>query len=195
MPKKNKPANLGNVYSRHPITDKQEIYKIIETEPNQYKAVYKTLNYSIYRDTQLGSFISVIYYKQIEQYADGKLFTNPPVSFAELMKKFKFITLSLPTKQEKEQGIVYKIVINSLNLLSITPYEYDYQKEYMQQNNSDLFKYFRYVTFAELRVLTKQVIRYLFDSSICKTSLMFKTRYFRKNQIKLQKQLDEKGEI
>ena len=190
-----KPAKLASQYSRNPITDKQEIYKIIETEPSQYKSIHKTLNYAIYRDTQLGSFISVIYYKQIEQYADGKLFTRPPVSTKELKKKFKFVTVSLPTKHEKEQGIVYKIVINSLNLMTITPYEYDYQKEYMQQNNSDYFKYFRYISFPEMRYLTKQIIKYLYDSSIQNTSLMLKSRYFRRNQVKLQRELDEKGEI
>lgn len=190
-----KPAKLGNVYSRNPITDKQEIYKIIETEPSQYKAMYKTQNYAIYRDTQLGSFISVIYYKQIEQYADGKLFTNPPISVALLKKKFKFVTVSLPTKQEREQGIAYKIVINALNLMTITPYEYDYQKEYMEQNNSDYFKYFRYITFQEIRLLTRQVIKYLYDSSMQNTTLIINSRIFKRKQHKLQQELDEKGEI
>ena len=190
-----KPAKLANVYSRNPITDKQEIYKIIETEPSQYKSIHKTLNYAIYRDTQLGSFVSVIYYKQIEQYADGKLFTRPPVSIYALKQKFKFITVSQPTKQEKEQGIVYKIVINALNLMTITPYEYDYQKQYMEQNNSDYFKYFRYISFPEIRLITKQVIKYLYDSSMQNTTLIINSRIFKRNQHKLQQELDEKGEI
>lgn len=190
-----KPAKLANIYSRNPITDKQEIYKIIETEPSQYKSIHKTLNYAIYRDTQLGSFVSVIYYKQIEQYADGKLFTRPPVSIHALKQKFKFITVSQPTKQEKEQGIVYKIIINALNLMTITPYEYDYQKQYMEQNNSDYFKYFRYISFPEIRLITKQVIKYLYDSSMQNTTLIINSRIFKRNQHKLQQELDEKGEI